>query len=258
MEVQNWKSENGKISLFKSCNLPLMKSYPDKYFDLSVVDPPYGIDAGNIFYSAEKMQSGKGVAKKSKFRQGDWDKSIPDQEYFDELFRISKNVIIWGANYMVEHLFNSKGWIVWDKNNGETNFADCELAYTSFDRATRIFRYTWNGMLQGNMKNKEVRFHPTQKPVQLYKWIFLNYAEPGWRIFDSHLGSGSIAIGIDHVNKVEGMNLTFVGCEKDDQTFTEAVDHVKIKTAQIIDLQPENLSNVETFQQSLFNEDESV
>lgn len=159
-------------------NMALMARYPDKYFDLAIVDPPYGINASTRL-AGDRRKSGKGNALKTAFKKKDWDNAIPDKSYFDELLRVSKNQIIWGANYMTPFLPGSQGWIVWDKNNGTTKFADAELAYTSFDVATRIFKYTWNGMVQGDMKNKEKRIHPTQKPVALYKWCLHRYVAGG-------------------------------------------------------------------------------
>jgi len=190
-----------------------MKHYPDAHFDLAIVDPPYGIDAANSF-SGEKRKSGKGAALKTAFTQKDWDLSIPTMEYFVELFRVSKNQIIWGANYMVEYLPASMGWLVWDKNNGTTKFSDCEIAFTSYQTALRKFKHTWNGMLQENMKDKEQRIHPTQKPVALYDYCF-HYAklEQGARVIDTHLGSGSSRIAA-HKNK-----LNFVGFEIDKEYF---------------------------------------
>lgn len=171
----------------------LMARFPDNHFDLAIVDPPYGIDAANTL-TGPRRKSGKGAACKSAFESKNWDLETPSKIYFDELFRVSKNQIVWGGNYFAEFLPNSQGWVVWDKNNGTTNFADAELAFTSFDVATRIFKYTWNGMLQQNMKNKEIRIHPTQKPVELYKWLLDKYAKPGNKILDTH--GGSLSIGI--------------------------------------------------------------
>ena len=124
--------------------------------------------------------------------------------------RISKNQIIWGANHFINKIpFDSSCWIVWDKVNGDSDFADCELAWTSFKTAVRLFSYRWNGMLQGNMKNKETRIHPTQKPVALYKWLLTNYAKPGYKLFDSHSGSGSFRIA------AYDMGFDLVSCELD-------------------------------------------
>jgi site-specific DNA-methyltransferase (adenine-specific) len=196
-----------------------MKSLPDNAFDLAIVDPPYGIDAAETF-SGEKRKSGNGAAMKTAFEKKNWDSAIPDKEYFDELKRISKNQIIWGANYMTSYLPPSMGWIVWDKDNGTTKFSDCELAYSSFDRALRKFKYMWNGMLQENMKNKEVRIHPTQKPVQLYEWILTNYAKQGDKILDTHLGSGSHAIACNN------LGFELVGLELDSDYFKASCERV--------------------------------
>jgi site-specific DNA-methyltransferase (adenine-specific) len=192
-----------------------MKHYPDKYFDLAVVDPPYGIDIASKF-GGEKRKSGKGCAMKTAFTKKNWDLSIPEMQYFTELFRVSQNQIIWGANYFTQYLPNSMGWIVWNKNNGTTKFSDCELAFSSFDCALRMYTYTWNGMLQENMKEKEVRIHPTQKPVSLYDFCF-DFAnlEAGAKVLDTHLGSGSSRISANK-NK-----LNFVGFEIDEEYFNK-------------------------------------
>jgi site-specific DNA-methyltransferase (adenine-specific) len=182
-----------------------MKQYPDKYFDLAIVDPPYGIGINN-----QSQGKGGGVARKIDYTKKDWDKTPPPQEYFNELLRVSKHQIIFGANHFISRIpFDSSCWIVWDKDNGETDFADCELAWTSFKTAVRRFKWTWAGMRQQNMKNKEERIHPTQKPVALYDWIFDKYASEGNLILDTHLGSQSSRIA---ANKA---CLDFVGFEID-------------------------------------------
>lgn len=188
-----------------------MKQYPDKYFDLAVVDPPYGIGEDGA-----KNHSRNKATKATKYTAKNWDKEPPTKEYFEQLFRVSKNQIVWGANHFIERINkNSSCWIVWNKlNTGD--FADCELAWTSFDTAVRKFDFMWNGMLQGDMKNKEHRVHPTQKPVRLYDWIFKNYAKEHQRILDTHLGSGSSRIA---ANKA---GLEFVGFEIDKEYFDAA------------------------------------
>ena len=135
------------------------------------------------------------------------------------------NQIIWGSNYFAEHLSNSPCWIVWDKDNSG-NFADCELAYTSFKTAVRKFEFRWNGMLQGDMANKEHRIHPTQKPVKLYEWLLANYAKPGQRILDTHLGSGSSAIACNN------LGYELVGCELDPDYYAAACKRIHQATAQ--------------------------
>jgi len=167
-----------------------MAEFPDKYFDLAVVDPPYGIGE-----DGKKNHSRGKLAKPTLYADKDWDKATPDKDYFSELIRVSKNQIIWGANHFISKTpYDSSCWIVWDKENGDNDFADCELAYTSFKTAVRRFIFRWAGMLQGNMKNKEIRIHPTQKPIALYDWIFKNYAKENDKILDTHLGSGSSRI----------------------------------------------------------------
>jgi site-specific DNA-methyltransferase (adenine-specific) len=181
-----------KTKSFNIDCLEFMASVPDKFYDLAIVDPPYGIgESGKTNYSRGKLAK----AKNYKSFEGS-DKNPPSIEYFIELKRISKNQIIWGANHFIENISkaNSSCWIVWDKDNGETDFADCELAYTSFRTSVRKFKFQWQGMLQGDMKNKEIRLHPTQKPVKLYEWLLMNYAKEGDKIIDTHGGSQSSRI----------------------------------------------------------------
>ncbi|NCC04788.1 MAG: site-specific DNA-methyltransferase [Proteobacteria bacterium] len=168
-----------------------MREFPDKFFDLAIVDPPYGIgEDGSKNHTRGKLA----IPKNYKAFAGN-DEKCPDKEYFDELFRISKNQIIWGANHFISKIpFDSSCWIVWDKQNGANDFADCELAWTSFNSAVRKFSFRWAGMLQGNMKSKEDRCHPTQKPVALYTWLLQNYAHRGDKILDTHVGSASSLI----------------------------------------------------------------
>ena len=203
-----------------------MNGLPDKAFDLAIVDPPYGIGASESF-AGETRKSGNGCALKTAFDKKSWDNAIPNKDYFDELKRVSKNQIIWGANYMTNFLPASMGWIVWDKDNGTTKFSDCELAYTSFDIRLRKFLFTWNGMIQGDMKNKEQRIHPTQKPTKLYEWLLTNYAKPGDRILDTHLGSMSSVIAC--------LNLGFkvVGCELDSDYFKAGCERVAQSQKQV-------------------------
>lgn len=168
-----------------------MKQFPDKYFELAIVDPPYGIGESG---AKNHTRSNLAKAKKYKPYYGN-DVEPPPIEYFNELFRVSKNQIIWGANHFINRMpYCSPCWIVWDKENGENDFADCELAWTSFKSAVRIFRFRWAGMLQGDMKNKEIRIHPNQKPVQLYSWTLTKFAKQGDKILDTHTGSASSLI----------------------------------------------------------------
>jgi site-specific DNA-methyltransferase (adenine-specific) len=166
-----------------------MRQFPDKHFELAVVDPPYGI--GESLKKRENNSTGKWKNPKKKLHNPKgWDILKPDFEYFQELCRVSKNQIIWGANHF-GNMPASPCWIVWDKKNGESDFSDCELAWTSFNSAVRKFEWLWNGFQKQQPEN---RIHPTQKPVALYKWLLSNYAKPGDKILDTHLGSGSSRI----------------------------------------------------------------
>jgi len=203
-----------------------MKTLPDKAFDLAIVDPPYGIGESG---KTNKTRSCLAAAKEYKSFAGD-DLKAPDSDYFDELQRISKNQIIWGANHFIDampFMCNAPCWIVWDKENGATDFADCELAWTSFKTAVRRFRFQWQGMLQGDMKNKELRIHPTQKPVKLYEWLLTNYAKKGQKVLDTHLGSGSSAIAAHY------FGVDFVGCELDKDYFDAAKARFDMATKQL-------------------------
>jgi len=181
--------------------MEFMKGIPDKYYELAIVDPPYGI-------GANKMQLGNGKRKIYRGKD-DWDKEPPSEEYFKELFRVSKNQIIWGANHFISRIaIDSSCWIFWDKGTGDNDFADGELAWTSFKTTVRKFFKSWVG---ANAKERDEidRIHPTQKPVALYKWLLKNYAKPNDKIFDSHVGSGSIRIAC------HDMGFDFEGCEID-------------------------------------------
>ena len=195
---------SGGIELLNIDCMEYMSTVPDKFFDLAIVDPPYG--------AWDAIETNKSLSKnKATFRTNYhvFENIMPDDTYFNELNRISKNQIVWGGNF-----FGLKGGvIVWNKNG--TAFGEGEIAICSTHKSVRFFEYTWNGMLQGDMKNKEVRIHPTQKPVALYKYILKNYAKEGDKIFDSHLGSGSIAIAC-HEFKFE-----LTACEID-KTYYEA------------------------------------
>jgi len=201
--------------------MDLMRRYPDKHFDLAIVDPPYGIRKDG---HRENNRSKLAVSKN--YHKALWDQPAPSPEYFQELRRVSINQIIWGANHFISAFpVNSPCWIVWDKDN-TGNFADCELAWGSFSTAVRKFQFRWNGMLQGNMSEKEERIHPTQKPVALYRWLLSNYAKSGQRILDTHLGSGSHAIAAHYA----GVHLT--ACEIDEEYFAEACARIERETRQ--------------------------
>lgn len=201
------------ISIAENCDcMEAMTNFPDKYFELAIVDPVFGELVTQGGYMKGK---GGGVANQKKYNKELWQQEKTNAEYFTELKRISKNQIVWGGNYFSKEISeNSSCWIVWDKQNGDNGFADCELAYTSFKTAVRIFRFMWSGMLQGDMSNKEIRIHPTQKPVALYKWLLKNYAKPNDKILDCFLGSGSSRIAC------YDMGFDFWGYELDPDYFT--------------------------------------
>lgn len=193
-----------------------MAGFDDNQFDLAIVDPPYGINFA-------KTHTGKGwVVRENK----EWDKEIPKPEYYSRLFRVSKNQIIWGANYMVENLPPSMGWIFWDKGQRNFSLADGELAFTSFDRALRVFEMA-RGAHKAQDDKTGGKIHPTQKPVKLYEWLLMNYAKEGDKILDTHLGSGSIAIACHNL----GYDLE--GYELDKDYYEAANKRLKQHQAQI-------------------------
>lgn len=203
-----------------------MKKYPDYYFDLAVVDPVYG----DVPKGGYMNGTGGGLVKQTKYHDAIWNQEKTSSEYFQELFRVSKNQIIWGGNYFVEEIGkNSPCWIAWDKMHPEgVNFADIELAWTSYKCAAKIFRYRWNGFIQQNMKNKEVRIHPTQKPTDLYRWIYRVFGvTKGTRVLDTHLGSGT------NRRAAYDFGLDFVGFEIDEKYFNLQEQAFKDYTSQI-------------------------
>jgi site-specific DNA-methyltransferase (adenine-specific) len=206
-----------ELKITNEDNMQLMARYEDNYFDLAIVDPPYGIDLANMTMGlGNSPKSSK--AKNRKWKPKDWDNEIPTKEYFIELFRVSKNQIIWGGNYF--DLGVCGKFIIWDKEIPKgLSFSDCEYAWTSFNGANKIFRYS-------AYRNKSEKFHPTQKPVKLYEWLLMNYAKEGNKILDTHLGSGSIAIACHNL----GFDLT--ACELDKDYFEAAMKRIEQHKAQ--------------------------
>ena len=204
------------IQITNEDNMKLMARYEDNHFDLAIVDPPYGIDV-------TKMTLGNGKTKISR-GTSHWDSNIPKKHYFNELKRVSKNQIIWGANYMTEHLPPSMGWIFWEKGTGANDFSDGELAYTSFNRALRKYKVSWVG---ANANNGTPRIHPTEKPIKLYEWLLMNYAKDGYRILDTHLGSGSIAIACHN------LKFDLTACELDTEYYEAAMKRLKTHQQQL-------------------------
>jgi site-specific DNA-methyltransferase (adenine-specific) len=206
-------------------NMQLMARYEDNHFDLAIVDPPYGIGFGE-FNRTNKDSSGKRY-KANKYKQSNWDDEIPTNEYFIELKRVSKNQIVWGGNYFPYLWKNGcKGFIFWFKGNPVPNFADGELAYTSFNKVAKQFSYRYYGNLEGNTSAQE-KYHPTQKPIALYEWLLMNYAKEGDKILDTHLGSGSIAIACYNL----GYDLT--ACELDKEYYEAAIKRIEQHKSQI-------------------------
>ncbi len=206
--------------------LEIMKDLPDKSFDLAIVDPPY-------FSGPERWQfygrrvSNIGVQRIYEKSEA-WE--VPNAEYFNELKRIARHYIVWGCNYF-DYIF-AHGRIIWDKCNGASSFSDCEIAATDLIESVRLFPFMWNGMMQGksiangrimqgNKKLNEKRIHPTQKPVALYIWLLKNYAKEGWRILDTHLGSGSIAIACHE------LGFSLMGIEKDEHYYKSALKRLE-------------------------------
>jgi site-specific DNA-methyltransferase (adenine-specific) len=206
----------------------LMARYPDNYFDLAIVDPPYGINIGKFTSMGKKGKFGV-----TKYKNSEWDNSIPPRKYFDELFRISKNQIIWGGNYFLDYLYNTSCFLVWDKHYIPEGFtmADLELAWTSFKSPSKKIRVPRNKVMNCVSNNKEkalqyAKIHPTQKPIDLYKFCIQNYAKEGDKILDTHLGSGSIAIACHDY----GFELT--ACELDKEYYDKAIQRIVNHTNQ--------------------------
>lgn len=224
-------------------NMQLMSRYKDNYFDLAIVDPPYGIGADKPSKKPNRAKQKNGNilnVKSVDYTHKEWDNKPADFKYFNELKRVSKNQIIWGVNYYDYDL--TGGRIVWDKINGDSDQFGCEIAYNSLNKRTDIIRFMWSGMFQGlnittdilkaneqqgNKSLNEKRIHPTQKPVKLYEWLLMNYAKEGDKILDTHLGSGSIAIACHNL----GFDLT--ACELDKEYYKAAIKRINNHKAQI-------------------------
>jgi len=198
------------LTITNEDNMELMKRYPDNYFDLAIVDPPYGI---NFSETIEKNTWNKRL--KNKHSKKNWDNAIPNKEYFDELFRVSKNQIIWGGNYFIEFLPSTNCFIIWFKSQNFTG-ADCELAWSSFKSPSRSFKLS-----RIEAHGNEKKIHPTQKNIKIYKWLLDKYAKQGDKILDTHLGSMSIAIACSDY----GFDL--VGCELDTEYYNKGLERVK-------------------------------
>tara|TARA_R110000822_G_scaffold251226_1_gene378148 strand:- start:33 stop:671 length:639 start_codon:yes stop_codon:yes gene_type:complete len=202
------------IQITNEDNMQLMARYEDNHFDLAIVDPPYGIC----------VTKNKRLNNNS---NNDWDNEIPSAEYFNKLKRVSKNQIIWGGNYFIEHLENTRCYLNWDKLNHSDTYADCEMAWTSFNKNAKIFKYVWDGNRYGfpnaikGVGKKSIRTHPTQKPIALYEWLLMNYAKEGDKILDTHLGSGSIALACHN------LKFDLTACELDTEYYEASLKRLK-------------------------------
>lgn len=221
--------------------MEFMSMFPDKYFDIGVVDPEYGRgEDGGINRSGMVVQKNgsKKYVKGDRYKKKNWDSKPVDPAYFKELIRVTQNQVIWGCNYYPENF--GPGRLIWDKVNDGSDQSDCEIAYNSQGSRVDLFRYMWRGMMQGSISNghiqegnkklNEERIHPTQKPIQLYKWVFKKVCKPGFKILDTHLGSGSSRIAAYE------LGFDFYGCEKDSDYFSDQeirfAEHVKPKSQQ--------------------------
>jgi len=223
-EGESVKYKQGILQVINCDCMDLMKEYPDNYFDLAIVDPPYGINVGRQRVGSSRATEKWSTPKDYNYKTFD-DSEPPTIDYFRQLFKISKNQIIWGGNYFVKNLPISKGWVVWDKKvDPKEHLSMCELAYTSFDSRAKMFSFLWAGFKK---QVQEKRIHPTQKPVALYEWLLENYAEKGQKILDTHLGSGSSAIAAYYYGVGE-----FVGCELDKDYYEGAIERIEKETKQ--------------------------
>jgi site-specific DNA-methyltransferase (adenine-specific) len=208
------------INITNENNMDLMARYPDNHFELAIVDPPYG--GNDAIGLKDNKKQGKQASKRTNYNV--FKNTAPTPEYFKELNRVSKNQIIWGVNFY-NNFDLSGGRLVWDKKG--TAFGRAEMAYLSMTKSVNICEIIWNGMIQHDMKNKEDRIHPTQKPVKLYEWLLINYAKEGDKILDTHLGSGSIAIACHNL----GFDLT--ACELDKDYCEASLKRLKQHQAQL-------------------------
>ena len=221
MNLLNGMKITDKITITNEDNMQLMSRYPDNYFDLAIVDPPYGISQDKVQNNlGGKKGFVKGAGTYKKYHDTNWDDEIPKQEYFNELKRVSKNQIIWGGNYF--HNVNLDGVVIWYKGDSG-NFKEGELAKTSFN-TFKIYRYS---RADAYINDCDTKIHPTQKPVALYKWILDKYAKEGDKILDTHLGSGSIAIACHDY----GFELT--ACELDKEYYQSAIKRIQNHVSQL-------------------------
>ncbi len=221
-----FENENGV--LYHGCCMEIMPQLEDK-IDLTLTDPPYG-KKGVTSY--RKNQSRSKLAQANNYGEYDWDNEIPPPEYFKMVLEKSKNQIIFGGNYFAHLLPPSPCWLVWDKDNGGSSFADCEIAWTSFETSTRKMRYRWNGMIQEEAApaKREKRYHPNQKPVGLFSWILHKYAKPNWTVMDTHHGSGTTALACERNSE---LNLKWILIDAEEKHCEIAAERIELETRQL-------------------------
>ena len=264
--MKTFKTDN--ITIYNTDNTLLFPLLEDKQFDVSLLDPPYGIGVAKMAYLKEKntvvvQKNGNKLnpnKNKKIYQQKEWDNEIPNYHYWQQSFRVAKYYLVFGANYFPElvgkpflppkrHQFSTflyehpTGWIIWDKMNGGNDFNDCELIKTSFNFKSYVLQYMWCGMMQGsrldgtkqegNKKLNEKRIHPTQKPTRLYEILLAKHLENGGGIFDAGLGSGSLAEAVQNLNNLFHAQYTLVGCEKETDYFNLLVKRLENKPKQI-------------------------
>ena len=222
MIANNYTLKNGDCMEF-------MKEIPDHSIDVILTDPPYGENIAKMgFIKSGRVKHGKAYTNDWR-GHGEWDSEKLADDIISEIFRVSKNQIIFGGNFIADRLPASRCWLVWDKRKDEkynNDFADCELAWTNFDKPSRIFHYLWSGMLQENMQNKEKRFHPTQKPIDLMKWVVENYTKENQIILDPFMGSGTTGIASLRMGR------KFIGYEIDEKYFNIAKERIESESKQ--------------------------
>lgn len=215
-----------KAGIYHRDCMEAMREFPDNFFELAIVDPPYGIGAGKRKGRHSKAQS-KEKFKTDKYKISDWDNEAPSIEYFNELFRVSANQVIWGGNYFANLLPISRGWVFWDKVPIIPNYSDGELAWTSFDKVLKRVTINWNGKIRTGIEKGYKAIHPTQKPIKLYSFILNNYTNEGDKILDTHLGSGSSAIS------AHKLGFEFWGYEIDVDYFEAAKKRIALEKTKL-------------------------
>lgn len=215
-----------KITIINEDCMELLKRTPDNFYDISICDPPYGINADKK-NSKKELKTKKSATLSKDYGSQEWDSDVPTIDYFNELKRVSKKQIIWGVNYYPYSDLFVGGRLFWDKGVTMPTYSKGELAYISWLNSIDVVKIDWHGMIQHDMKNKEIRIHPTQKPVALYKWILDKYAKQGDKILDTHGGSCSLAIACHDY----GFELTC--CELDVDYYNKAVERIKNHVSQL-------------------------